>query len=611
MTPRDLICRFIGAGLLALAPAAQATVTSVSEAPRSPTVCDSVTLHAEGVIPNSCLNLESAVVSGPEPFPEWVGPLPAYRTSIVITLRQQSTYEPCVLVPTPYARDFSMGRMPAGQHFVSAVERVLAPDGTTYDSSRVFTSFVVSAGDTCTATRCVLLSFSPPPGPVAGLLCTASGQPAGEGCFDVDLANGVPVGGAQLRIRITDAQGAPVPASFLSPKSVTTTPRSAALQATWESDGSTLSLLLFSPTDAVILPGRGPILHLCYAVGQGALPGVDRIAFDQPLVADPEGRELPLCPTFREEVGRFCIGSTQGCDLNGDGVSDIRDIIRLVRCALAGAACPDTIAARADCNGDGAVDVRDVICCVRKLLFIQPQGLQAPATQTGTLETRIGFTGSTTWSSPLSGRAVIEVAPGTGFGGILFRIEPPAGVRITDLELASDAGLRLIWVPDVDGRVLALLLRQSDEAPAGSVRLTLSVEPLSAEGVVAGSLRLGSVANASWDGSISAADVTADTAPVAAAPIAAPAVYGARPNPFDGATEIPFALPAQTRASIRVYDVAGRLVRTLADGDRPAGVHRVSWDGKDARGRAAPAGIYFVKLDAAGTERTSRIVKLR
>jgi flagellar basal-body rod modification protein FlgD len=70
-----------------------------------------------------------------------------------------------------------------------------------------------------------------------------------------------------------------------------------------------------------------------------------------------------------------------------------------------------------------------------------------------------------------------------------------------------------------------------------------------------------------------------------------------------------FALPRAGRVRLDVVDVQGRHVRTLVDGDRAAGTYRAAWDGRDGNGRAVPAGVYFVRLDAAG-ERASRKVAM-
>jgi flagellar hook capping protein FlgD len=631
MNPRDLIrraaptahatptfpipVRFIalavlGAVAVALAPSAgasPATVTSVSVSPAAPATCDSVTLRAEGILTSTCQQLKGAQIFGPVPIPEWVGPMPAYVTRIVLTVEQSDSG--CATVITPYTRDFPIGRLPFGQHIVTALERVVDSTGALLDTSAVSTAFTV-VSDTCATPSCTLLGFAPPPSPAMRLPCGDASAPAGgQGCFDVTLGNQVPVGGVQVRIQITDAQGQPLPAGWFTPQSVTTTPRSSAMQVESQTDGSAIQAMLFSGTGAAIAPGPGPILHVCYGVGGDVAAGVYRIAFEKSIVADPDGHELPPCPTFREIVGRFCVGATQGCDVDGNGIADIRDIIRIVRCALAGDACPDTIASRADCDGDGSIDIRDVICCVRKLLLVPGTRIRVPAPATGWIPARLGFAGDAGWTTSLQGRAVIVLDPGTGFGGTEFEVMSPPGVRITSLALDGSAGYRLEWTRDVDGRARALLLRAAP-SDLGSARVVVGFERIGT-GLETGALQIDNANAASWDAAAVPVDVSVGSVSISASPIAAPSVYAARPNPFTGTTEIPFALPSTGRVSLRVYDVAGRLMRTLVDGSRPAGVGRATWDGKDSAGRDLSGGVYFVKLSAAGVERTLRIMKLR
>jgi hypothetical protein len=124
-------------------------------------------------------------------------------------------------------------------------------------------------------------------------------------------------------------------------------------------------------------------------------------------------------------------------------------------------------------------------------------------------------------------------------------------------------------------------------------------------------MRITAAQSATWDAAAAPFLVTTWATPIQPAPVAAPRIYAARPNPFGGTTEIPFALPAPARVSVRVYDVAGRLVRTLLDATRPEGAGRAEWDGKDAAGRSVPAGVYFVKLTTPGGERTARMIKMR
>jgi hypothetical protein len=90
------------------------------------------------------------------------------------------------------------------------------------------------------------------------------------------------------------------------------------------------------------------------------------------------------------------------------------------------------------------------------------------------------------------------------------------------------------------------------------------------------------------------------------------ALHQNSPNPVGGAvTRISFAVPRATAASLRVFDVTGRLVRTLLDGSVDAGVHTLDWNGRNADNREVAAGVYFYRLQADGREATRKMVMLR
>ena len=80
------------------------------------------------------------------------------------------------------------------------------------------------------------------------------------------------------------------------------------------------------------------------------------------------------------------------------------------------------------------------------------------------------------------------------------------------------------------------------------------------------------------------------------------------PNPFKPSTSIPFELAESHQVLLRVYGVDGRLVATLINGERPAGRHIVSWDGRDLNGLRAGSGVYFLALRAGGVETRQRVV---
>jgi hypothetical protein len=83
------------------------------------------------------------------------------------------------------------------------------------------------------------------------------------------------------------------------------------------------------------------------------------------------------------------------------------------------------------------------------------------------------------------------------------------------------------------------------------------------------------------------------------------------PNPFNPSTRITFGLKDAAIVSLRIYDVAGRLVRVLVAGSRPAGNYSELWNGKDSRGTSVASGIYFCRLDAGPFTQTRKMILLR
>ena len=82
------------------------------------------------------------------------------------------------------------------------------------------------------------------------------------------------------------------------------------------------------------------------------------------------------------------------------------------------------------------------------------------------------------------------------------------------------------------------------------------------------------------------------------------------PNPARRRTRIAFSLPRAGAARIEVRDLAGRLVRVLADGAWPAGRSEIIWEGGAGGGGRMRAGVYFLQLEAGGERVTRRIVRI-
>jgi hypothetical protein len=106
------------------------------------------------------------------------------------------------------------------------------------------------------------------------------------------------------------------------------------------------------------------------------------------------------------------------------------------------------------------------------------------------------------------------------------------------------------------------------------------------------------------EGDYTAVDGGRDISPV-------PRLLPCSPNPFGASTTIRFELPEEAPVWVRVYDTAGRLVRTLRDGSMTTrGNHQLTWDTRDDAGQPARSGIYFVRLKVRERSWTSRMVVL-
>jgi hypothetical protein len=100
------------------------------------------------------------------------------------------------------------------------------------------------------------------------------------------------------------------------------------------------------------------------------------------------------------------------------------------------------------------------------------------------------------------------------------------------------------------------------------------------------------------------------TTDVSPAPVAA-AFWPPAPNPSRGSVRFRFALADAGAARLTIYSASGVRVRMLVSESRPAGAAETVWDGRDASGRQAPAGLYLARLDAGGRSLRRAVLLLR
>jgi len=90
-------------------------------------------------------------------------------------------------------------------------------------------------------------------------------------------------------------------------------------------------------------------------------------------------------------------------------------------------------------------------------------------------------------------------------------------------------------------------------------------------------------------------------------------LYQNYPNPFNPSTIISYTLPEVTRITLKIYDVLGREVKTLINGEQPAGVYRLNWNGDNNFGSKVASGIYIYRIEAGSGKfiQTKKMILLK
>ena len=83
------------------------------------------------------------------------------------------------------------------------------------------------------------------------------------------------------------------------------------------------------------------------------------------------------------------------------------------------------------------------------------------------------------------------------------------------------------------------------------------------------------------------------------------------PNPFNPATQIEFSLPVASSVALTVFNVLGQEVKSVINGEMPAGNHTVIWDGTSGTGNSVSSGIYFYRLEAGSFVETRKMMLLK
>jgi hypothetical protein len=88
-------------------------------------------------------------------------------------------------------------------------------------------------------------------------------------------------------------------------------------------------------------------------------------------------------------------------------------------------------------------------------------------------------------------------------------------------------------------------------------------------------------------------------------------LYANFPNPFNGGTQISFSLTRESIVTVKIFDMQGRLQRTLVENRMTAGSHRIYWDGLDESRQALPSGVYYCILEGEGRQTVQKLTLIK
>ncbi len=83
------------------------------------------------------------------------------------------------------------------------------------------------------------------------------------------------------------------------------------------------------------------------------------------------------------------------------------------------------------------------------------------------------------------------------------------------------------------------------------------------------------------------------------------------PNPFNPTTKFEFSLPKQAIVMVKIFDIAGREVKTLLNEKMSPGKYKVDWNSTDNSGRNVSSGVYFYRIIAGNFTETKKMILVK
>jgi hypothetical protein len=326
------------------------------------------------------------------------------------------------------------------------------------------------------------------------------------------------------------------------------------------------------------------------------------------LASDANGVEVKLCPVSASPAPMvvLCVGQPSlGCDVNEDGRTDIRDLVRMIGCLVPELADSSGDRRCPDCDGNGVFQLDDLFCCATQIL--RGSGLPGDSARV-----QQGLSIGMDPVEDMGGlyRVRVHMRGTASLSAALLRVRYPADRwRVVPPPASLDPIVPEGWLPldDVSEPGIARLgaLRLVPQA-SDELHYTLFLERVAGT-AGGGEIRVDGADLTLPDGAVVRPAAALPSEPLAPSllPVTI-ALSPARPNPFGSATSFVVSFPRAAQAELAIHDLAGRRVATLFQGRIEAGSRTFQWDGTGARD-----GVYFARLTVEGRVYTSRVALLK
>ncbi|MFH2054618.1 MAG: FlgD immunoglobulin-like domain containing protein [bacterium] len=290
-------------------------------------------------------------------------------------------------------------------------------------------------------------------------------------------------------------------------------------------------------------------------------------------------------------------------DVNGDGRVDVGDVVAIVGYIIGTNAFSHRQFYAADVNATLTVDVNDLVAVINAI-----------------------YSGASPTSEPWGGEEA-ELALLNGYGGAQLEASLPTDVAAIQLEIAYDPARVKVLDPELNSRSASMRMEYRDD---GSGKLRVLLYPDAADAYIkAGTGTILDLPLVAEDGSTLdendiriveavASDPAANNVPVKGfGRIALPEQFSLSqnyPNPFNPQTQIEFAISqsaANKPVTLDVFNILGERVTTLLNEPLAAGLHTVTWYGRDDNGQEVASGVYFYRLRVGDVTDTKKMVLMK